>query len=306
MVEKREYVVPEHLVGSRLDQVLVFLCPSFSRAFIQHCIEEGRVFVNGQREKKRYLAEQGDTLTLFVPPPDPSPLIPESMTFSILFEDPDLFAINKPPGLVVHPAPGNKSGTFVNGFLSYIQNAGFEDPVRPGIIHRLDKDTSGVLLAAKNREALYAVARQFHDRKVGKEYFAVVHGDFTGHTIIDAPIARDPNQRKRMTILDSGKQAKTEVYGLAVKEGFSLVKAVPHTGRTHQVRVHLRSIGLSILGDDLYGNKKMNAKWNVRQMLHCSSLMFHHPKTGERMRLDAPFLDDMKEVCAKLNLGTIL
>ena len=300
MQEKKESVVPEHLVSSRLDQVLVSLFPSFSRTFIQRCIEEGRVLVNGQQQKKRYLAEQGDIVTLFVPPPEPSPLTPEHMSFSILFDDEDLFAINKPPGLVVHPAPGNRSGTFVNGFLSYIQNSGLDDPIRPGIIHRLDKDTSGVLLAAKNREALYAVARQFHDRKVGKEYLAIVLGEFTGYRNVEGPIARDPNMRKRMAILDSGKEARTEVFSVAAKDGFSLVRAVPYTGRTHQVRVHLRSIDLSILGDDLYGNKGINSKWGVRQMLHCSSLTFCHPRTGELVRLEAPLLPDMESVCTKL------
>jgi 23S rRNA pseudouridine1911/1915/1917 synthase len=297
---QREAVVPECYSGTRLDQVLVFLFPGFSRAFFQSHIEGGRVLVNGQRQKKRHLVEEGDTLTLFVPPLEPSSLIPEPMSFDILFEDGDLFAINKPPHLVVHPAPGHRTGTFVHGFLSHVQSLGLNDPIRPGIIHRLDKDTSGVLLAAKNREALYAVARQFHDRKVGKEYFAIVLGEFTGQRTIEGSIARDPTNRKRMAILETGKESKTEVFGVKVKGGFSLVKAVPYTGRTHQVRVHLRSIGLSILGDDLYGQKEINKKWGVRQMLHCSSLIFSHPRSGEKIHLEAPFFKDMEEALVKL------
>ena len=224
------------------------------------------------------------------------------MDFSVLFEDEDLFAINKPPNLVVHPAPGNMSGTFVHGFLSHVLDAGFDDPVRPGVIHRLDKDTSGVLLAAKNKEALYAVAKQFHDRKVGKEYFAIVLGEFSGYRIIDGPIARDPRNRMLMTILETGKEAKTEVYGVRSRNGFSLVRAVPHTGRTHQVRVHLSSIGLRILGDSSYGNKNENKKWGVRQMLHCASLTFSHPRSHETIRLEAPFFEDMESTLVQLGL----
>lgn len=332
MVEKKEILVPERYAHVRLDQVLVALFPQFSRASIQEHIEKERVLVNGQTQKKRYLVEEGDLLTLFVPSAEPSCLTPESMSFSILFEDQDLFVINKPPHLVVHPAPGHRSGTFVHGFLAHIQGAFcktsdcdmrsagegetergrefckglhdsvFDDPIRPGIIHRLDKDTSGVLLAAKNREALYAVSKQFHDRKVKKEYFAVVLGEFTGYKDVQGNIARDPKNRKRMALVDEGKEARTEVFGVQSRNGFSLVRACPHTGRTHQVRLHLRALGLSILGDELYGQKEINKKWNVRQMLHCFSLCFHHPRTHEEIRVEAPFFPDMDTVLTQLGM----
>jgi 23S rRNA pseudouridine1911/1915/1917 synthase len=304
MQEKKEILVPKKYAHIRLDQALASLFPSYSRASMQQHIEGGRVFVNGHAQKKRYLVEEGDLLTLCLLPPEPSLLIPENMSFSVLFEDTDLFAINKPPHLVVHPAPGNKSGTFVHGFLAHLQNSAFDDPVRPGIIHRLDKDTSGVLLAAKNREALYAVSKQFHDRKVGKEYFAVVVGEFTGYSDVQGFIARDSRNRKRMAVSESGKHARTEVFGVQARNGFSLIRAIPHTGRTHQVRVHLRSLGLSILGDDLYGQKEINKKWGVRQMLHCFSLTFCHPRTHETLRLEAPFFADMKAVFERLGFYT--
>lgn len=293
-------IVPEERAGIRLDRVLVDLFPGLTRTYAASLIDGKEVLVNGVLQKKRYLVDSGDCITLSLPLPVSSLIIPEKMDFSVLYEDEDFFVINKPPHLVVHPAPGNSSGTFVNGFLSHLGSTVFDDPIRPGIVHRLDKDTSGVLLAAKNREALYAVSRQFHDRQVEKEYFAVVFGECAGYEDINEPIGRDSKNRKKMAIVENGRVSRTEVWGLKSSSGYSFVKAHPLTGRTHQIRVHLRFLGLSILGDDLYGQKEINGKWGVRQMLHCGSLKFLHPKKKTMMHIKAPFFQDMTDVLKKL------
>lgn len=300
MHEAKGAIVSEEKSGIRLDRVLVDLFPELTRTYAASLIDEQQVFVNGVLQKKRYLVDSGDYITLSLPPPISSMITPEKMDFNVLYEDEDFFVINKPPHLVVHPAPGNRRGTFVNGFLSYLEPAAFDDPIRPGVVHRLDKDTSGVLLAAKNREALYAVSKQFHDRQVEKEYFAVVFGECAEYRDINEPIGRDSRNRKKMAILENGRASRTEVWRLKSSLGYSFVKAHPYTGRTHQIRVHLRSLGLSILGDDLYGQKEINSKWGVRQMLHCGSLRFMHPKKKTMMHIKASFFPDMTDVLKKL------
>lgn len=284
-------VVPEGCAGMRLDRALSALFGG-SRASLQRVLAGGRVRVNGIVQKKSYGVEKGDLLSVQFPQPEPLRVVPEAMEFRILYEDPFLFVINKPPGMVVHPAPGNKSGTFVNGFVAYCSELACIDPVRPGLIHRLDKDTSGVLMAAKDPRTLEAMSRLFQDRLVEKEYLAIVHGRFEGRRLVTSPIGRDPKNRQRMAVVEGGKDSETEFFSLEAKDSVSLVRAVPYTGRTHQIRVHLRSLGHPVIGDLLYGPASQSAA--PRQMLHCASIAFEHPISKKPCVICAPPPEDMR------------
>lgn len=216
------------------------------------------------------------------------------MQFDILYEDEFLLAINKPPGLVVHPAPGNWEGTFVNGLLALCHIADNTDPIRPGIVHRLDKETSGVLVAAKSTPILNALCKQFHDRTVLKEYLAIVEGTCTGSHEVRGAIGRDQRHRQKMTIRLDGKEAFTQITALASCQNLSIVKAMPHTGRTHQIRVHLASLGFPVLGDSLYGKKPCGQI--PRHMLHCAQICLVHPISHSTLVLKATIPNDMLEI----------
>lgn len=285
-------IIEEAQSGFRLDQVLTKIFPTMSRTSIQALIDDKHIDVNGQVQKKRYLVSVGDCITVFIPQVEPLSIQPEPMVFSVLYEDDSLFVIDKPPGLVVHPAPGNRTKTFVHGLLAHCQHVAQLDPVRPGIVHRLDKETSGVLAAAKTKEALFSLSRQFQERGVSKEYFAIVQGELSNSLEIQEPIGRDPFFRKKMGIVSSGKSAYTKIFPLAHREGFTLVKAVPLTGRTHQIRVHLSHLGFPIVGDSLYGWKKNKLKVD-RHMLHCHRLRFLHPTTALFLDIAAALPPDM-------------
>lgn len=292
-------VVTAQHAGLRLDVAMTKLF-SLSRTSLQRQIEEGVVFVNGHVQKKRYLVVEGDLVAFCPTPEQPSHLTPEPMAFELLYEDDVLLMINKPPGLVVHPAPGNRSGTIANGLVAYIHDLECQDPIRPGIVHRLDKDTSGVLIVAKTLGALKDLSRQFHDRLVHKEYLAIVAGCCTEPMHCSAPIGRDPRHRKRMAVIEGGKPAQTDIFPLCQLESHSLVKAAPHTGRTHQIRVHLATLKYPVLGDSLYGRREINERMNVkRQLLHCSQMTFTHPVTNNEMTVQAPMPNDMREILGK-------
>jgi len=262
-------------------------------------IELGRVRVNGSLEKKRYVVSSGDTIAFELIEEEPLHLGAESMDFEILYEDEWLFVVNKPPGLVVHPAPGNRSGTFVNGLVAHCGEILSDDPIRPGIVHRLDKETSGVLLAAKSQEVVRALSRQFHDREVEKEYYAIVVGEMREEVNVSFPIGRHPKERKKMAVVEGGREASTIFFPMAVANGYTFVRAIPYTGRTHQIRVHLAEIGFPILGDSLYGKKR----GIERQMLHCSRMGFTHPHKKEWMVCSAPMWGDMQKICTELGLA---
>ena len=293
-VQWQHVAVPAGCTGVRLDVALTQLL-GLSRASSQRWIEEGLVYVNGKAQKKQYKVSEGDLLAICPEPPPPSQVVGEPMAFDVIYEDSSLFIINKPPGLVVHPAPGNSRGTFVNGFVAYCADLECRDPIRPGVVHRLDKDTSGVLIAAKTPSALRALAEQFHDRTVHKEYLAIVTGCCTENMTSSGAIGRDPKNRLKMAIVPGGKEAYTEFFPVHCSKEWSLLKAIPHTGRTHQIRVHLSSLGYPILGDTLYGKHDAKRK-GLRQMLHCRSLAFTHPVTGEPLVVHAPIPQDMMNV----------
>ncbi len=297
-----DVVVSEEFRGLRLDIFLSkFFC--FSRTFSQDAIAAGRVLVNGQIEKKRYCVAVLDHIV--VSPREittNSKLQAVDMAFDVLFEDEHLFVINKPAGLVVHPAPGNYEGTFVNGFLAHCTNTDLNDPVRPGVVHRLDKDTSGVLIAAKTQNALQNMSRQFHDRTVHKEYLMILRGILTEPIVAEGSIGRDPRYRQRMAVLLSGRSAYTEFTPIVSNAGHTLVRACPRTGRTHQIRVHAACMGYPILGDSVYGKNCGDGKVS-RQMLHCSCIRCIHPVTHETLTLKAPHPVDMLAVMKELGLS---
>jgi len=293
-----EHTILEGQAGLRLDQALASSCQGLSRTKAQQMIELGKVRVNGAPEKKRYVVFPGDRIAFELIEEEPLHVSAESMDFEILYEDEWLFVVNKPPGLVVHPAPGNRSGTFVNGLVAHCGEIPSDDPIRPGIVHRLDKETSGVLLAAKSQEVVQALGKQFHDRRVEKEYYAIVIGQMKEEVNVSFPIGRHPKERKKMAVVDGGREAATTFFPIRAANGYTFVRAIPYTGRTHQIRVHLAEIGFPILGDTLYGRKGSVE----RQMLHSSKIGFTHPHKQEWMVCSAPMWDDMKRVCSKLGL----
>ena len=292
--EQELFCVAEEEEGSRLDLLLAKRFPHLSRTYFQRLIEEGFVLINGERVKKRETPEEGDEIEICFQVTKELSLEPENIPLDILYEDPYLIAINKPPGMVVHPAPGHWSHTFVNALIYHCKNCPTPDPLRPGIVHRIDKDTSGVLIAAKTVEAHQALVSLFASRKIEKLYLCVCVGN-PPNGLLSAPIGRNPAHRKEMTVLPDGKEAITHFSVAAFNQRLSLVVARPKTGRTHQIRVHLKHLKTPILGDELYGAMKTNLALGApRQLLHAYRLTFAHPITGEPLHITAPIPEDMK------------
>lgn len=289
----------EH-AGERLDRSLARALPAFSRGRLQTLIREGFVKVNGNTARPRDALRFGDTVEVREPKIEKIDAQPETMHLDILFEDNDLLVLNKPAGLVVHPGAGQQTGTLVNALLAHCKNlSGIGGKERPGIVHRLDKETSGVLVVAKNDAAHRDLSKQFAERTTGKTYLALVAGTprkSSGE--IEAPIARHPVHRKKMSVARrGGRSAKTEYRVVRSSSERSLVECVIHTGRTHQIRVHLHHLGHPVLGDKLYGGKR--AADFPRQMLHAWKLTFTHPHSGEHMTFEAPIPADFNEAMPK-------
>lgn len=281
--------------GLRLDKILASRYKQIkSRAYFQMLIEQHLVLLNGTPAKKRALVKKEDEIEIqFILTPEID-LSPENIPLDILFEDENLIAINKPSGLVVHPAVGNWSGTFVNALLYHCQHLD-KDPssLRPGIVHRLDKETTGVLIAAKTTIAQQRFIELFSSRKIYKEYLAITIGN-PGEIEINFPIGRHPVNRKMMAVVEEGKPAITRCMPIGSKGDLFLVKIELATGRTHQIRVHLKHHKTPILGDSLYGNASLNKKYGVhRQLLHASCLRFKHPFTSHEIEITAPIPEDM-------------
>ena len=281
--------------GARLDQFLASSVPELSRARIQDLIKAGHVTLNAGAAKASARLRVGDAISLQEPPPVATSTIAEDIALDVLFEDDDLIVLNKAAGLVVHPAAGNWSGTIVNALLHHCRAlSGIGGEQRPGIVHRLDKDTSGCLVAAKSDLAHQSLARQFARREVSKIYLAIVAGYVRFLTgTIDAPIGRHPVQRKKMTVVveGSGRAAKTGYRVVQELPTGTLVECTLHTGRTHQIRVHLKHLGHPLLGDEVYGKRAGFS----RQMLHAWRLGFAHPRTGERVSFESPIPPDFVE-----------
>lgn len=304
MTQTENLFVAQEEADQRLDKLLSLHFPEHSRTYFQYLIEQGCVLVNGKALKKRTKPQAGDEIEIcFLLTPELS-LEPEAIPLDILYEDDHLLVINKPVGMVVHPAPGNPRGTFANALLHHCkQLPGLSDSLRPGIVHRLDKDTSGVLMAAKTYEMHQALIECFSLRKIKKTYLAICLGKPQDGTI-EASIGRHPVNRKEMCVSLEGKPAVTHLTLLAHKPPFSLVKLEPITGRTHQLRVHLDHLNCPILGDMVYGSFSTNRKHHInRQLLHAYQLNFTHPFNQKILSFTAPIPEDMAQWISMISQG---
>lgn len=288
-------IVTEEEAGERLDKLLSQRFKEhYSRTYFQYLIDEHLVLLNGIPVKKRIKPQIGDEIEVQFAAAPEIKLVPEEIPLSIIYEDEYLLAINKPAGMVVHPAPGNWSKTFVNALLYHCGHLeGEQASLRPGIVHRLDKETSGVLVAAKTLEMQQKLITLFASRQVYKEYIAICIGKAKEGEIA-APIGRHPIHRKQMAVVPNGKQAISFCKLLGWNEKLSLVQVIIATGRTHQIRVHLKYMGTPVLGDNLYGNSSLNHYYGAqRQLLHAAKVKFNHPLTGQELELTAPLPADM-------------
>jgi len=288
--------------GARLDKYVTEHCPELSRTQFQKLIGDGYITVNDHIAKAGLKLTVGDRLTVSLPPPTPSSLEPEAIPLNILYEDDDLLVIDKPAGLAVHPAPGHSAHTLVNAVLSHLASLpDTGDWRRPGIVHRLDKDTSGVMLVAKNSAAHQNLSDQFKSRSVVKAYLALVKGHLTPQDgTIEAPIGRNRVHRERMAVVAEGKgrQASTQYHVVSYTDSYTLLEVRPQTGRTHQIRVHLAAIGYPLVGDKVYGVK---SPYLSRQFLHASFLGFHLPSSGEYVEFTSELPQDLQQALKTLS-----
>ena len=286
--------------NTRLDKYISGHLSSLSRSYVQQLIAEENVTVDGRIRQRTFKVTPGQVIELLVPPPVDDVMVPEDLPIDIVYEDVDLLVVNKRPGMVVHPAPGHATGTLANAILFHVPEVVMAGSHRPGIVHRLDKDTSGLIVVAKTERGRVALLRQWADRSVEKRYLALAHGSRAeDEATVDAPIARDPAQRNRMAIVATGREARSHV---RVKERLgeaTFVEVAIETGRTHQIRVHLAFIGNPVVGDAVYNRFKGRAGGTksiaVRQMLHAAQLTFDTPD-GKRLELVAPLPGDMTQV----------
>ncbi len=307
-----ELTVPDEAAGLRLDRFLAAAGRGWSRAQVTRWIEAAHVRRNGRPSKPAQLLRPGDLIQVSVPSSAPSPLTPQEIPLDVLFEDEHIIVVNKPPGLVIHPAAGNPDGTLVNALLAHCRDlSGVGGVERPGIVHRLDKDTSGVLVAAKTDQAHRALSLSFRWRTTDKRYLAVVYGvPRLDEGAVDAPIARHPTDRKRMAVVAGGRAARTVWWVRERFAGTALLECRLVTGRTHQVRVHLAHIGYALIGDPTYAGRQWRnldepelaaaCRDFPRQALHAWRLTVTHPATGEPVTFEAPPPPDLSELLAVL------
>ncbi|MDA1809503.1 RluA family pseudouridine synthase [Bacillus cereus] len=288
MSEVVQVTVAEEQKNERIDKFVAGINNEWSRTQVQQWIKDDVVTVNGKAVKGNYKVRENDEITVTIPEPEELDIQPEDMNLEIYYEDADVLVVNKPRGMVVHPAPGHTSGTLVNGLMHHCTDlSGINGVMRPGIVHRIDKDTSGLLMVAKNDMAHESLVNQLVAKTVTRRYKAIVHGVIPHDKgTIDAPIARDKKERQSMTVDENGKHAVTHFQVLERFKDFTLVECRLETGRTHQIRVHMKYIGYPLVGDPKYGPKKtldMNG-----QALHAGILGFDHPRTGEYIQFEAP------------------
>jgi len=293
--------------GERLDRFIAKMRSDLSRAAVQRLIGEGAVHVGTVLPRASYKVRAGDEVVVHIPPPQPTTLEPEAIPLSILYEDADILVVNKPAGMVVHPGAGNPSGTLVNAILAHCPDlAGVGGELRPGIVHRLDKDTSGVLITAKHDLSIRALQRQFKQRTLHKIYVALLIGRLQqDEGFIEGPIGRHPVHRKKMAVVVNGKPSRTKWRVLrhlqdSMGNPYTLAEVNLLTGRTHQIRVHFSWLGYPLVGDRIYGPARQTI-WAPRQFLHARDLTVLHPMTEEVMTFSAPLPDDLEEILAQLS-----
>ncbi|MDO8588370.1 MAG: RluA family pseudouridine synthase [Armatimonadota bacterium] len=321
MTEQIEITVTPEDADVRLDVFVASRAPGLSRAQAQRLIEDGNVLVGGAPHKANYRLRPGEQITVLIPPPRPTDLRPEDIPLEIVYQDADLLVINKPKGMTTHPAPGSPTGTLVNAVLAQCKDlSGVGGELRPGIVHRLDKNTSGLIVVAKNDQAHLSLQKQISERTAIREYLALVWGDVTFRSaVVDAAIGRHPVHRQRMAVVQEthpgahrGRPAVTEFHTLEILNGMSLLEARLLTGRTHQVRVHCSFMGHPVVGDPVYDSPRHPLPQHLSKMrqlelqelienlkgqaLHAARLSFRHPRTDEEMRFEAPMQRGMMEL----------
>ncbi len=303
-MEKHCFTADIEHEDQRIDRYLTEMLPEQSRSFFQKLIRDGFVMVNHIIVKVNYRLKTGDVIEIDIPDAVPTKIVPENIPLDILYEDDDLLIVNKPKGMVVHPAVGHSTGTLVNAIMYHCQGnlSGINGEIRPGIVHRIDKDTTGSLIICKNDEAHRNIAEQIKEHSVTRRYVGVVAGTFSEESgTVEGAIGRHPNDRKRMTINEkNGKPAVTHYRVLQTLKGASFMEFELETGRTHQIRVHMASISHPLLGDTVYGNSKNPYKLQG-QALHARTIGFIHPTTGEYIEVSAPIPEYMTELVRKLS-----
>lgn len=288
--------------GARLDSFLAQAFPQYTRSYLKQLINEGNVFLNGQTAKASAKVKDGDEITLHIPGRQETAILPEDLPLDIIYQDADIAVVNKAQGMVTHPAVGNYTGTLVNALLYHLKDlSGINGQLRPGIVHRLDKDTSGLLVIAKNDDAHRSLSAQIGAKTARRVYLALVYGNIkTDEGVIVTQLGRDPRDRKKMAVVRSGgREAVTQYKVLARYDGYTLVECTLKTGRTHQIRVHLKHLGFPVVGDPVYTRRK--DKFGLQgQLLHAYKLGLQHPRTGEQMEFSAPLPDYFERVLSSL------
>ena len=302
---REECFVTEETAGDRIDKFLAEQYEDLSRSFLQKLLKSGEVMVNGRPVKASYKAAEGDTISFEVPEAVEPEIVPEDIPLDILYEDHDVILVNKPKGMVVHPAAGNPDGTLVNALLYHCKDlSGINGVIRPGIVHRLDKDTSGVMICAKNDKAHLSLAEQIQKKEAKRTYLAIVRGNIKeDHGHIETQLDRDPRDRKKMAVVPQGGRWAATDYEVLERYGkFTVVRCRLLTGRTHQIRVHMTYIGHPLVGDPKYAPQKTCFSISG-QALHSEQLTFRHPRTGEWMTFTAPVPEDMQTILTRLRHG---
>lgn len=289
-MDEFRFQITEELENERIDKCLSMLIDSLSRSFIQKLIREESIFVNGNRVKANYKVKTDDEVFFLLPPSEEPDILAEDLELDILYEDKDVIVVNKPKGMVVHPAAGHYSGTLVNGLLYHCRDSlsGINGIMRPGIVHRIDKDTTGSIIACKNDASHESIARQLKEHTINRTYHAIVWGRLKEEGMVNKPIGRHPNDRKKMAVNEkNGKTAVTHYRVLRYFRDYTYVECRLETGRTHQIRVHMASIGHPLLGDEVYSAHK--APFSLQgQTLHAQTLGFMHPSTEDYIEVNAP------------------
>lgn len=300
-MEKTLLIVDEKGEGTRIDKYLSQIFEDKSRSFIQGLIEKENVKVNNKVPKSNYKLKKTDTIEIFMPEPEILSVEAENIPIDIIYEDEDVIVVNKPQGMVVHPAPGNYNGTLVNALLYHCKDlSSINGIIRPGIVHRIDKDTSGILVIAKNDEAHNKLSDQLKDHSMKREYYALIEGRLKNDSgTIDKPLARNKRDRLKIGICEDGKKSLTHYEVLERYNGYTLIKCVLETGRTHQIRVHMASIGFPLVGDPLYGFKRQKFKLEG-QVLHAKTLGFIHPMNGKYMEFTSELPQYFSDLINKL------